>query len=78
MEIEKFIYDIKEQFIDLTFDVNEDTQFKNLKSWDSMTALMVISMIDDTYGIGINGDDLRSCDTIKDLYDLVFSKRYQK
>lgn len=49
----------------------ETTDFRNAKWWDSMAALMIISMIDDEYGVAISGDDIRTCSSIKDLYKIV-------
>lgn len=51
-----------------------DTEFKSLEEWNSLTALSIISMIDDNYDKTITGADLRKCVTIKELFDLVSSK----
>jgi acyl carrier protein len=50
------------------------TEFKKLKSWDSMTALLVITMIDDEYGVGVSGDDIRKVETVGELYELVLAR----
>ena len=51
-----------------------ETEYKELDEWDSMAALMVISMISDEYDVPILGSDLRSAVTIKQLFDLVKAK----
>lgn len=51
-----------------------DTHFRELEEWGSLTALSVISMVDDEYDVVITGADLRSCTTIEDLYNIVKSK----
>jgi acyl carrier protein len=50
------------------------TNYRELDEWSSLTALSIISMIDDQMDIQITGADLRSCQTIEDLYNAVTSK----
>ena len=50
------------------------TEFKTLEEWNSLTALSVISMIDDQYNKTITGADLRGSKTLEDLFNLVASK----
>lgn len=52
----------------------EDTIFKGLDEWSSLTALSIIAMIDEEFDVSITGADLRSVETIQDLYYLVISK----
>lgn len=51
-----------------------ETAFKELDEWGSLVALSIISMIDEEYDKTVTGADIRSCNTIKDLYDLVEAK----
>ena len=51
-----------------------DTDYKKLKEWDSLMALSIIAMIDETLGKRIVGNDLISCTTIEDLYNLLMQK----
>lgn len=50
------------------------TEFKNLDEWDSLVTLSIISMVDEKMEKRITGADLRSCNTIEDLYSLILSK----
>ena len=52
-----------------------DTEYKKLEEWGSLVALSIISMIDDEYDVVINGNDLRNCNTIEDLFAIVESKK---
>lgn len=54
---------------------NETTQFQELDDWDSLTALMVLDMIDDKYEVSLTGDELKECVTIDDLYSLILKKK---
>ena len=55
-------------------EIHENTDFKNLDDWDSMTTLMLIAMVDENYEKQINGTDIKESLTLKDLYDRIQSK----
>ena len=55
-------------------DVNENTPFRELDEWDSLAALSTISMVDDKFGVTINNKDLRSVETVGELYDMIVSR----
>lgn len=50
------------------------TEFKNLDEWGSLTALSIVSMVDEEYDKRITGADLRSVSTIEELYNIVEAK----
>ncbi len=54
--------------------VTPETNYRELEEWSSLTALSIISMVDDNVDKTITGADLRSCKTIEELYNLVQSK----
>lgn len=75
MNLEEFIENFAGEFDETpveTFAPN--TEFKNLEEWNSLTALSIISMIDDQYDKTITGADLRGSKTIEDLFNLVSTK----
>jgi acyl carrier protein len=75
MEIRKFILNIASQFEETNSDLfTEETKYKNLEEWSSLTALTIIGMIDEEYMVKIKGEDIRNCETINDLFVLVKSK----
>lgn len=51
-----------------------DTEFKTLEEWGSLTALSIISMVDENMDKTITGADIRASKTIEDLYKLANSK----
>jgi acyl carrier protein len=55
-------------------EVNQNTDFKSLDEWDSMTSLMLIAMVDEKYGKQIKGDDIKECLTLQDLFERIQSK----
>jgi acyl carrier protein len=72
MELEKFIEHFAEQFdtVDAS-DLQADTEFKALEEWSSLSALSVIAMIDEEYGVAVKGSDIRNAETIEDLFQTV-------
>lgn len=50
------------------------TKFRELDEWSSLIALSVIAMVDEVYGITINGEDIRSSQTISDLFNRIMDK----
>jgi acyl carrier protein len=72
MKIEKFIENFAEQFETINVeDLQADTEFKALEEWSSLTALSIIAMIDEKYGIVLKGSDIRTAETIEDLFAIV-------
>ena len=51
-----------------------ETEFRKLDEWSSLAALSVIAMIDEEYDIQVKGDEMRSCATVGELFNLVNSK----
>ena len=48
--------------------------YKSLDEWSSLVALSIISMVDEEFDKRLTGADLRSMDTIEDLYNLILTK----
>jgi acyl carrier protein len=70
--MEKFIIDIIDLFEEKpNFEINQNTIFKELPGWDSLVALSLIVMVSNNYGRSIDGEVVRNCDTIRDLYEVV-------
>ena len=51
-----------------------DTEYRALEEWGSLTALSIISMVDEQLDKTITGADLRACKTIEELFNLANSK----
>lgn len=74
MNLEKFVKLFAEQFDSTPQDqFTPTTKFKELEEWDSLTSLSVIAMIDEEMGKRITGANIRSSDTIEDLYNIANS-----
>lgn len=49
--------------------------FHDLEEWSSLVGLAILNMIVKKYGVKVAPAELKACVTIKDVYDLVESKK---
>ena len=75
MDILEFSAKLESEFEDLEKgSVRPDTEFRNLPSWSSMHALIIIAFIDLNFDIILNSTELKEAKTISDLYYLATKK----
>jgi acyl carrier protein len=55
--------------------VQADTEFKSLDNWDSLCALSIIAMVDESYQVTLGGEDLESSKTVANLWTLIESRK---
>lgn len=74
MSLEEFVSAFADEMSEVPEGViTADTKYKTLEGWDSLASLSIISMVDDEFGKLITGADVRSHETVKDLYEFVIS-----
>lgn len=75
MEIKDFIEKFAEIFDDTDVaTLTPDTCFRQLPEWSSLSALGVIALADEEFGVELSGAEMRSAETIRELFDLLSSK----
>jgi acyl carrier protein len=75
MEIKEFIGNFAAQFDETDASVfTAETKFKEIAEWSSLSALSIIAMVDEEYGVEISGNVIRNSSTIADLFEFVKSK----
>lgn len=75
MEIKKFLEDFADQFDDTdASEIQVDTKFHDLEEWGSLIGMSVIAMAKTVYGKTISGKEIRECETVEDLFNLIASK----
>jgi acyl carrier protein len=76
MELKVFIENFAAQFetIDAS-NLQSDTEFKALEEWSSLSALSIIAMVDEEYGVAVKGADIRNATTIEDLFKIVLARK---
>ena len=75
MDINEFVEKWAEQFDDTDeSEFTPSTVFSQLDEWSSLTSLAIIAFVRTDYGKKITALDIRSCETIEDLFNLVKSR----
>ncbi len=76
MEIQSFIENFADAIDGLEPDgLTKQTPFRELEQWDSLAFLSVLAMIDAEYGVEVPGDELLTCDTLDELFEIVADKQ---
>jgi acyl carrier protein len=52
-----------------------ETHYREIPDWSSMYALVLIALAETEYDVTLTGEDLRSCKTVQNLYDLIKSRK---
>lgn len=72
MNKEKFIENVKNQFEDSEeISLSMESNFKEIDSYDSLTAMTIMVMLKDDYNLDISDEDFLSIKTVQELYDFV-------
>lgn len=75
MELNEFITAFAEQFDDTDpSEITASTEFHELDEWSSLTGMSVIALAKTQYGKTITGKEIRECETVEDLFNLIASK----
>ena len=72
MDLKEFMENFAAEFDETPMEeFAPETDYKALDEWNSLTALSIISMVDDNYSKTITGANLREHKTIEDLFNFV-------
>jgi acyl carrier protein len=75
MDLKNFLIDFADQFDDTdASEIQADTEFHELEEWDSLVALAILNMTEKKYGKRITFDDMKGCNTVEDLFNVIQSK----
>lgn len=75
MELNDFTKKVSDQFLDIDQpNVTAEVAFRTLSTWDSLTGMAVLTMIEDDYKVAIPVDDFKQLKTVADLFNYVQSK----
>lgn len=75
MELNDFIANFADQFDDTDpEEITADSKFHDLEEWDSLIALAVLNMTEKKFGKKITFDEMKKCDTVMDLFNLIDNK----
>lgn len=72
MDIKEFVQNFAEQFDETDASVfTPELAFRELEEWSSFLALGIMAMIKSEYDVAITADEMRSANTIQELFDTV-------
>lgn len=75
MNQKEFLELFAEQFDDTdAAEITIECKFRDLEEWSSLVALGVIAFVKTSYGKTLTANEMRSCNTVNDLYHLVAIK----
>ena len=76
MEIKDFIEVFADCFDDTeASEIKADTSFRDLDEWSSLVGMSVIAMAKLSYNATITGTELKTCNTVQDVFNLIVSKQ---
>ena len=76
MNMQDFIKKFAEAVeLDSVEDLEENTKFRELDEWSSLTVLSVIAMLDEEYDIQIENADFKKLLTISDIVQFIESQK---
>ncbi len=75
MELKEFVENFAEQFDETDpSEITAETEYQELEEWSSMTAMGIIAFVKTQYGKTITGKEIRSCETVEELFNIVKDK----
>jgi len=75
MELNEFVKAFAGQFDDTeASEITANCEFHDLEEWSSITGMGVIALAKVKYGKTITGPEIRQCDTVEDLFNLINNK----
>lgn len=76
MELNDFIANFADQFDDTdASEIKAETNFRDLDEWSSLVGMSVIAMAKLSYNTTITGTELKTCNTVQDVFNLIASKQ---
>ena len=74
-EIDAFIEKFAEAIeVEDASSLTPEAPFRDLEEWSSLTGMGVIALAKTLYGKTITGKEIRACDTVEDVFNLIASK----
>ena len=76
MEIGELVKRLEAEFEDAPVgSIKPGTNLRDIEGWGSMYSLIIIALADTEYDVTIKGEELKTVQTIQDLFDLIQRKR---
>jgi acyl carrier protein len=75
MDKNKFLVGLREQFEETdSLNLEMNTSFKDMKTWDSLTRFSIIAFLEDEYNISFKNEDFTNFSTPELLFEFIYNK----
>jgi len=75
MDLQQFIKQFAQQFEASDVDqISENTDYRLLDTWDSLTSMSVQVMIEDEYEVAVTPEELKNATSVLALFNLIKSR----
>jgi acyl carrier protein len=78
MKKSEFINEIAAELEVNAAELNEETVLTSIPDSDSMSLLVIMSVVDDKFGITLTADDFKNVTTIKDLMQIIGLDKFEE
>ncbi len=76
MDLQNFVDRLKEIFEDANPEtIKPEAKFREIEGFSSLSAFLIIGMVNEVYNVNLTGDDFRKLNTISDIFSIIKSKR---
>jgi acyl carrier protein len=76
MNIQEFTKNLEAEFDEIEpGTILPTTNYRDIKGWSSMYALIIIAFVDTHFDVALNAEDLKNAQTIEDLYNIIITKK---
>lgn len=74
-DFEEFLEVFREQFAEENrHGIAGGSAFRHLKEWSSLQTLIIVTALDEKYGVILSEEDFRLSQTVKDIYERLIQK----
>ena len=76
MDLQNFIEKLTEIFEDANPEtIKPEAKFREIEGYSSLSAFLIMSMVNEEFNVKFTGDDLRRSNTIIDIFSFINSKK---
>ena len=77
MKRQEFVNYLLEELGEFDPEANENTAFKSLEFWDSMSSLVIIAAVDSEFSIYFSTEQLNKFDSFKDIIEEIGADNFE-
>jgi acyl carrier protein len=71
INLETFLHLFEEELAVPKSSISADVLFRDLETWSSLNALLLISRINTDFGVLLSSSDLATCQAVRDIFNCI-------